>query len=332
MLKEIAKERIEAYLQLVSKDLTGTRDLLVELKDRRLSIDNEFYEQSPLKRCPLLRIDDRFYCYSPTLLIQGISSYIYDLLRRVNPEFFMSKFGGIYEAYVERGIEYAGLEYLPERKLARILGSRSKVVDFLIVDGGANILVESKGVEMPPIGMLTHLQDVVRDRTKSSIMKAIIQAYDAWSVLKDHERVDSLKLGNGTPYLMVVTYKDLYIGNGTDFFRDIAPEFLTELMSHYDVKALIPPEQMYFISADDFDFMVQAIHSGTPLAHILAEATKVDTDPHTKKFVFRDHIQRLAPGAGIPDFLNREFESTMDKIRRLLPSVAETDSRTSTAT
>jgi hypothetical protein len=230
----------------------------------------------------------------------------------------MQYFGDIFEKYVERGLNYANLKYFNEEKLKKVLGEQGKVVDFFVTDGETNILIDAKGIELPPLGMLTHIEDVLKDKTETSILKAITQSYETWKNLLTIKKIDDHTISSQTPFLLVVTYKDLFIGNGKDFLHNVAKEFLPTLTAKLGVGNLIPPENMYFLSADDFDFLMQSVKMGNSLSNILSQAMQADQDTKTKKFIFRDHLKPSRDG--IPDFLEEEFHSLMDTLKNLLPA------------
>jgi len=318
VLKEMTADSIRAFLHSLSKDIQSLRQFLAQPAMSRLSKAYEFYEQTPLKRYPLFLDADRYFTYSPIVLFHALHSYVFDLLREVDPSAFMDRFGPIFERYIEKGLQYAQLNFVPESELRTIMPELNKVIDFFVVDQGTNILLEAKGIEMPPIGMLTHLPDVVRDRTKTSIIKAIYQAHETWSILRKKSSVGRLTLGEGLPVLLVTTFKDLYIGNGSDFMRSVASDLPNDLAARFGQDEIIPPERIYFLSVEDFDLLIEAAHKGLSVSSILLEAMKADSQSQTKRFVFRQHLRALRPELGIPQYLEREFETVMNRIKQML--------------
>jgi hypothetical protein len=229
----------------------------------------------------------------------------------------MGKFGGIFERYVEKALSYSGVSFLNEDKLRLHLSDTSKLVDFLIVDQDANIFIDAKGVEMGYLGMVSHRPDVIRDKTKSSIIKGIIQGYETAKRISDMDYVGELKRGNKENYLIIVTFKDLYIGNGQDFYQSVAKQKLDEIISEYEGRQWIPLENMYFLSIDDLDLFVEGINMGKiSMAEGLRGAVIADMRPESKKFVFRQHVFELCPTSSIPQYLEDEFERIMHSFKQ----------------
>ena len=93
-----------------------------------------------------------------------------------------------------------------------------------------------------------------------------------------------------TDYALVVTYKDLLIGNGKDFYACLAAEAINQLIRKYDGEPPIPMDNMYFMSIDDFELLAQAVHSGRiGLGDFLSKAVEADIDPQRRSFYFRDY-------------------------------------------
>jgi hypothetical protein len=312
--KHMGVDAVRSFLALLSKDFNSLRLYLEQPEMSRLGKAYEIYEQTPLRRYPLLLLNHRYYTYSPIVLFHGLQSFVFDILRESNPSGFMDHFGPIFEKYIKRGLEHAHLNFVSESELRTVLPRQNKVVDFFFTDGGTNIILEAKGIEMPPIGMITHLPDVIRDRTKTSIIKAIEQAHESWAHFHHMTAVGKLPVQSDVPFLLVVTFKDLYVGNGSDFVSSVATDLPPSLAARFSPEDIIHPERMYFLSIEDFDFLVEAARRGTSISSILHAAVKADSDPKTKRFVFRQHVREAVSSIGIPDYLEREFAEIMDRI------------------
>ena len=178
-----------------------------------------------------------------------------------------------------------------------------------------NVFVDAKGVEMGYLGMVSHRPEVIQDKTKSSILKGIAQGYDTARRLSNIQRIGGFSVGAKDNYLLVITFKDLYIGNGQDFYEYIAREKLDEIVKEYSGRRWIPFENMYFLSIDDLDLFAQCIRDGkVRLAEGLRRAVEADKHPSTKKFVFRQHVFEICPDGEVPQYLKDEFLSISDRI------------------
>ncbi|MBI2471615.1 MAG: hypothetical protein HYV59_10300 [Planctomycetes bacterium] len=301
-------DTIKNFLFALSLDQGALRKFLIESETELSSKAYEFYEQTPLKKYPLLKVNNGYYCFHRNLLFRAIETFIYDTLRNDNPEHFMEKFGEIFERYVERAIAYTGIPFLSEKELACQLPGKGKLVDFLIQSDEANIFIDAKGVEIAYLGMVGHRPDVIRDKTKSSVIKGIQQGFETAKRLSEMENNKSIKEQKQN-YLLIVTFKDLFLGNGHDFYENIAKEKLDEIVNQYGCYQWIPFEHMYFLSIEDFDLFVQCVKAGkTGFIEGLKKAVNSDNNYSTKKFAFQLHILEWFPEVGPTEYLNKEYE------------------------
>lgn len=304
---------IAKFLNLLSADVDSLRTGLKDIESTPTRVSYEVYEKTPLRHTPLLKHDEQFYPFSAALLARSMETFVYDRLRRKNPSAFMDKFGPIFERYVGHSLRKAGLPSLSERDLRESLEGSIKLVDYVVVDGGCNVLIDAKGVEMSYLGMVGHEPEQIKDRTKDSVVKGIKQGFDTASWLANLDSIKGTRLGKKN-YLLVVTYKDLFLGNGKDFHDYVAGPTLDRLTEEYAGIPPIPYEQMYFISIDDFDLMMGGIASGAiGLIGTIEAAISADANPVTKKFTFQQHIREISPSIRPPKWLSEECRDILTR-------------------
>ena len=211
---------IENFLAFVASEPKELQRFLRTVDRQVADVGYEYYEQTPLRRYPLIKIGQDYYLYSVLLLMHSMHSLIYDTLREPDPGLFMDKFGPVFENYVAKGVAYAGVPHIREKDLKAELG-QGKVVDFLITEDDCNIMIDAKGVEMSQLGLVGHRPDVILDKTRSSALKGIEQALEVASKTQKRCQVSGLTLGSRN-FLLVVTYKDLFFGNGLVFYETVA--------------------------------------------------------------------------------------------------------------
>jgi len=243
-----------------------------------------------------------------------METYIYDTLRIHDPHSFMDKFGSAFEEYVEKGIQYTDIPYLKESDLKKY-SNGGKTTDFVLVDEGINILIDAKGVEMGYLGMVSHLPNVIKDKTKVSVIKGIKQGYETVKLLRKVSLINGIEIGKEDSFLLIVTFKDLYIGNGKDFQSYIAKYTFESIDAEYG-EQLIPPQNMYFISINDLDEFFLCIKRGYSARAILQRVVNDDKKPETVKFVFRQHlVEYLSESERVPQYLENEYASIIDNIK-----------------
>lgn len=277
----------------------------------------ELFEMSPLKKRPLLRYNDRYHCYSERLLYRGMEHYIYDNLRQVNPQAFGNEFGkGRFEEYVGKALAYTGLPMITERDLIRRIRKGVGLVDYIAIDQDVNVFVEAKAVEATYIAEVSEDIQVIINRLKSSVIEAIEKAYQLVQELETVTAVAGVGLGRSEErYLLVVTYADLFLGSGNDFYRLVAKDALDDIVAKSNGRQWIPFANMYFVSLENFDLFMEVVHKGpmrmTDVLRraVAADATAVDEQ---RKFIFRQHLFEIAGDLDVPRYLSDEFQRIFD--------------------
>lgn len=302
--------------------------LSISLEDARVTLRNqdnkrrpasEYYEQTPFIEFPLLRNGEQYICINQKILFRCIEHFVYDKLRAWNPEIFMNKFGPMFEKYVERAIQYTELPYVNEEGVKKIIGSEGNLIDFVVSDGDANIFIDAKAVEVGYLGKVTHLAEVVRGKTETSILKAIKQAHDVIYRLQQLKNNNSALQSKNNNYLIVVTYKELYVGNGQTFYESVAKDKIDEIYSHYNNAQTINLENMYFLDIEDFEFFVEGIRSKQiGFVEGLEKAKADDSDFNTMKFAFEQHITSWKIKLELPSYLQDAFSRIVTQYEELL--------------
>ncbi|MEJ1355679.1 MAG: hypothetical protein RPU39_13460 [Candidatus Sedimenticola sp. (ex Thyasira tokunagai)] len=313
---EYSPETIDNYLKAISVQIDEGRGLLRQADDRRRR-STEHYEFTPFLSFPLIQIPDGYLITENHVLYRCIEHYVYDRLRQWDAERFMDKFGGMFEHYAERALAYAGLAYTPESQTRAVLGERGNQIDFIVHEDASNVFIDTKGVEMNYQGRVTHSAAFLKDKTKPSVLKAITQAHDVIRKLEENPGCGISSRDNN--YLLVVTYKDFYLGSGRSYYEIVAQKAMDQIYQKYDGLPVIPPENMYFITIDDLDFAcAMTKDSGVSLSSMIDAAKDADEKPDTRKFDFVQHLHGMPVDVDTPKYLKDEKDKIFDKLERLL--------------
>ena len=307
---------ITKFLSIFSKNWSDLKDYLEN--QPQVSVAYEFHEQTPLRRYPLLKIQDKYFCFSRELISHSAQNIVYDILREKDAAKFMDKFGDIFERYVEDVLSKTKLHYLTEKELKQKLNPKEKVVDFVVVEANANIFIDAKGIELSTIGMVSHISQIVTDKSRNSIIKGVEQYY---STVNQCLATTLFDVSNKRNYLIIITYKDVFLGSGKDFLNDIAIDKYSQIISKYPNCNFLRSDQIYFISIDDFDLLVELIISrNKSISEVLEFAVKSDQINETKKFLFRQHLTEISNDLRNVSYLNEHFveiaNSCENKIRQ----------------
>ncbi|MGN2670339.1 hypothetical protein [Aliivibrio fischeri] len=311
---KLGKENLEKTLAVLSIDLHKVKG---QVKDNDYSNGtySEWYEQTPFLRFPLVKYDNTYTCLNIYVLLRCIEGYVYDLLKHDDPQSFMDAFGKIFEAYLSKGLAYSKCSYIDEAAIKSQLPEGVSVVDFVASDDSVNIFIDAKAVELPYLGKVSDNPKVILGKVRTSALKAIKQANVFNNYVLNND-LEHLKFEENN-YLIVVTYKELYLGNGVDFYESCAKKEIDEIMQGIDPKAKIPLENIYFITLEEFDLMCSVVkQTEFTIEDVLIHAKKNDSKSHSMKFDFMQHINSLGVTVTRPDYLDGAIEQLTD----LMPS------------
>lgn len=268
--QEYGWNTIERFFDSISITTEEARSWLAEYEDDKAesfhTVAYEYFERSPFARYPLFKHGDYYFVISPTLLLHSLSTFVHDVLRNANANAFMVKFGEMFEKLLERSLRSVGLDVLTEDDLLSHFGRKpnQQVVDFLVTDSGCNIFIEAKGVVMRWEGMVAQLPHTLRnERSLRSILKAIRQAFDVASSVQAGDLICGTELGSGENYLLVVTMKEFFLGNGRALRNYVAEEKIDEIIADFGNTAPIPLENIFLVSVDELDIIVGEIAKGS---------------------------------------------------------------------
>lgn len=280
------KTEIELFLDLFTKSNGEIRSYLSNFNEGKRCSD-EFYEPTCYLAHPLIKSGSNYVVIDKQILWRSAENFIYDFMKRLDAQKFMNEFGCIFEKGIEKSIINSRSEYLTEKKIESII-KKGKRVDFLISEPSSNIFIEAKSVELAYQGKIAHSISAVEQKS-GKIIEAINQAYSLSSNMELSENKISIKV-KPTNYLIVVTYKDFYLGSGKNFYDGIAKTAIDSIIQSY-TKVHIPIENIYFLTVGEFDLLCEAIRSKkTTFTDAIENAKAADSAPQTRKFNFSLHL------------------------------------------
>ncbi len=278
---------------------------------------SEYYEQTPFVSFPLIKHGQKYICIDHNILYRSIEHYLYDSMKADDSSKFMNYFGNIFENYFLIGLKYATIDYLCESELQKHIPSSVKCVDYLLTEDESNIFVDAKAVEMPYLGKISDNPKVILDKIKKTAIKAIEQAYMLNNFLLNTNN-DALPSFKEKSYLLVVTYKELYLGNGEVIYESLAKKIIDDITRTIDKQAVIDLTHIYFITIQDFDCLMSLVKNhDTKIENVINSAILNDSDVKTKKFVFSQHISTLCNDVIIPEYLDDATSAVLDKFKSI---------------
>jgi len=312
------ESKIKCFLDILSCDINSLRIHLMAGNDTKKRRSSELYEETKFVKFPLFKDNGQYHIWHPTLFNRGLEYFVYDTLRSPDPSGFMNKFGDIFETYVHRSIQYLGLPYLREEQMQAMLSGIGKVTDFLITEDGANIFVDAKGVEMAYLGKVSHNPDVILDKVETSALKGIEQGFQIVKRLTAQGSLNQTFHARNENYLLIITFKELYLGNGKDFYDAVAKNKIDALVGNSNSPP-IPLENIYFLTVDDMDHFANCVKEGeVGFIDFIRNVVKEDSSASGKRFHFRQHLEKVGMSIGFPRYLDDEVENIFARVECLI--------------
>ncbi len=237
-------EQLKKYLELLTlKD----RDHFKKLQ----KLNNEvlqLYETNFFTLKPLILFRNQYRIPHRQIFIQTIKHFVYNYLKE-NSKFFPEEFGKRLEKYVELGLKENEISFQNETELKANYPLK-KVSDFLI---DSDILVEVKAIELHPRSGVLRTQDILVNDLDSTIIKAYTQ------LLETASKIDV----NRQYFGIIITYKEMYLGFGADAWDEFMKDSIETFCSQNSINiSLLPPENLFFITIEDWDKMMQTVKDG----------------------------------------------------------------------
>ncbi|RYG96942.1 MAG: hypothetical protein EON58_10905 [Alphaproteobacteria bacterium] len=127
-------------------------------------------------------------------------------------------------------------------------------MDFAIFEKDHTVLLEAKAIEASPTVRTTASGETLGKRLSDSLLKAIIQGRETAKSLSINLKPPEL-----TTFLVVITYKQLYLSTG-DIIRDcISSEIISQLETDLEGVELIPLSNIFVFSSSEFERLTFAV-------------------------------------------------------------------------
>jgi hypothetical protein len=282
--KTMPAEKLAAYFKLFSMRIEDI-DSFSKSFPLPKNYFTEVFERTPFLSKPFLfDRQNRILLWSACILTEIIEYGVYDLMKKINSEKFGDEFGPLFEKYITHQLNEYNLKYTSENELKK-MGCK-KQVDFLLETTESILLIEAKAIEASQLTKVLPLDEIMSSSYSDNIVKAIYQAHNVYEKLKE---IGYQKI----PYLFIVSYKELYLGDGSGVWN----EFISEaLKNKYDIDNLnIPIENIFFISIESFDnFLVCTNGEIENVNNILKMILEKKKDISSKRFIFSQYLEGFA--------------------------------------
>ncbi|BCY17687.1 hypothetical protein hrd7_15360 [Leptolinea sp. HRD-7] len=289
------------------------------LNNRKQLIENPFLqltEISPFVRYPFLKIEEKILVYSQEVLKETISNIFYDVMKSEGGSSLAEKFGTELEKYVGRCISSLGFAHYIEKDLFRAF-PKENVVDFLLPFSEFALLIEVKAIEMRPIVKVNPKNKPLQHELQDSVIKGVIQGFSLANSIKQAQ--DNLNILNRTNFfLMVVTYKDLYLGPGDIAWEEFIEESVAPILAERQIDSnLIPHEQIIFLSIEEFDQLIGILwQKSASITEIFSEMLQSNSNWKTRKWLFSQQLDKFQQKEIRHPILDDEFNAFVKILKK----------------
>ena len=158
--------------------------------------------------------------------------------------------------------------------------------------------------------------DTLSRHLDDSIVSGIIQIYSLANKLiqKKPNQIKNTK----NLYGVVVSFKEQYFRGGRQFWDEFLRDEITEKLKALNIEPnLIPPENIFLLSIDEFDYLITFLsqHPEQTFNTVFSQVKEFETDPQSARFFFRDHLTRIAGGSSPrPDHLLKKISSVIGDV------------------
>ncbi len=307
---------IDKYIDLLA---LNTEEVKTYLNARPKKINNfcfQLIEPTPFSDKPFLEIGDKLLVYSRKIFEKMIDEYIYDQIKN-NKEFDYSEIFSLdMEKYINQALSNSKLSFLNEKDLKRLL-PESKVTDFLITCDDCSVFLEVKSQDInPQVRVFPNDQQLINE-LEDSVIKAVTQAITLANNLSLQDIDNNLRVVS-PPFLFIITYKNLYLGNGQMMWDEFLGRVISEKISDQEIDIhLIPPENIVVLSIDEFDLLLSCLQESTlSLFEVLKKMIEENSSLDTMKMNFSQHLFPFIKGIPKLNYLDSYFEMVGSRIEK----------------
>jgi hypothetical protein len=288
---------VDSILKLFTVTRGNMRTLIAEDSRQSKDYNLQSFDVSFFTRRPIFLHNGVLIIPHKDILNHTMNHFVYDYMKNKDDR-FCTELGARMEKYMQLGLTETDMRFQTENDLEKLLGRGKKVVDFLVED---SVLVEAKAIELKPSTGINPSAYILGSELKQNIVKAY--AHQMVSVA-NNLNTSSIKYG------IIVTYKELYLGDSQDIWEQFLERGTQDLLGEYlsQVSAL-PIENLFFMDLSTWDLLMSVIkRDKISLVELLEKVKNANANPKTKKFLFSMHLSEYKPHPIDLDFLNEAYE------------------------
>lgn len=307
---------VDQIYSLFVRDMPGLRADVQSDGAQKIRGKQELFEFPYLHRFPLLRNrDGRLHCWHLLVFARGMEDAVHLRLSNLGKD-YVDEFSRVYEKYVTRLTADSGLPVLDEGTYKAKMGANAPAVEAIIKGDNCNILVEAKMALFADDVLLQDSEVAIFNKTKR-VRDAIKQGWRVGEVIRDPANGFGDQFEAEQDFLLVVTSRELNLGNGEMMRRLYAPGKLNYPSDSAGLR--LPLSNIFILSIEDFERTMGCVAAGEiNLSAVLKEAVAANKDGASARMFFSDFIRNYTKRWAFPQVMNEAQAAAHERIKAAL--------------
>ena len=309
-------DSVDQMYRLFVRDLHSLREELQSEDAQRIQGKQELFEFPYLRRFPFLRLQDgRIHCWHPLVFARGMEDAVHLRLSRLGAT-YTNEFSRVFEKYVTELAAETGQTMLDESTYKAKQGGHAPAVEVIVQGEDCNILIEAKMSLFADDVLLQDSEVAIFQKTKR-VRDAIKQAWKVSEIIRDPSSGYETRFQTRQDYLLVVTSRELNIGNGGRLQRMYAPGQLN--YPNAVAEKNLPLTNVFILSIEDFERLMGCVAAGEiNLSAILREAVTANENGATARMFFSDFLGKYTKRWAIPSVIQNARQAADARIKAAL--------------
>jgi hypothetical protein len=234
----------------------------------------------------------------------------------------MRDFGEVFEQYILDRLTWLELPIILGKKWKKIFKDidEKSAPDFTVPYEDCTVFIEVKSKEFPQVPKVFQSNDSLEKNLNDTITKGVMQIFSLANQIRlvKPEEIKNTALFYG----MVVTYKDHFLKGGAAVWDEFLGKIIENELKEANIPSyLIPPENFFFISVAEYDYLSTYLknHPELALRDVLESIKKFEATPETQAMTLGQHLENLS-GKHLtpPPYLDDRFEEIPENLKILL--------------
>ena len=304
---------VDQIYRLFVRDLPGLRAEMQSDEAQRIRGKQELFEFPFLRRFPLLRQrNGQLHCWHRLVFARGMEDAVHLRLSTLGAN-YVNEFSRIYEKYVTKLAADSGLPVLDEAVYKAQMGLHASAVEVIIKGDDCNILVEAKMSLFADDVLLQDNENAVFQKTKR-VREAIKQGWQVGEDIRKHGRNFGTQYQAQQDFLLVVTSRELNLGNGDMMRRLYAPGEFD--YPNAAAEQRLPFSHVFILSIEDFERTMGCVAAGEiNLSSVLREAVAANQEGGSSRLFFSDFIGKYTKRWAFPQVMRDAQSASHERIK-----------------